>query len=155
MNAETRRQLTIKHMKKLFLFFFLAVAINSSAQTDEQKVLDRVKQLNTAIFINKDSVALDGLMADKVTYGHSGGKIENRPEMISGAVHSPSTYKNFMMDSATVFFEGKNTAVVRHVLKATSVDREGKESPLHIGVLQVWVMQNKQWKLMARQAVKL
>ena len=155
MNAESRRQLTIKHMKKLFLFFFLAVAINSSAQTDEQKVLDRVKQLNTAIFINKDSVALDGLMADKVTYGHSGGKIENRPEMISGAVHSPSTYKNFMMDSATVFFEGKNTAVVRHVLKATSVDREGKESPLHIGVLQVWVMQNKQWKLMARQAVKL
>jgi hypothetical protein len=142
-------------MKKLFLFFFLAVAINSSAQTDEQKVLDRVKQLNTAIFINKDSVALDGLMADKVTYGHSGGKIENRPEMISGAVHSPSTYKNFMMDSATVFFEGKNTAVVRHVLKATSVDREGKESPLHIGVLQIWVMQNKQWKLMARQAVKL
>jgi hypothetical protein len=155
MNAETRQQLTIKHMKKLFLFFFLAVAINSSAQTDEQKVLDRVKQLNTAIFINKDSVALDGLMADKVTYGHSGGKIENRPEMISGAVHSPSTYKNFMMDSATVFFEGKNTAVVRHVLKATSVDREGKESPLHIGVLQIWVMQNKQWKLMARQAVKL
>jgi hypothetical protein len=142
-------------MKKLFVILFLALVIHTSAQTDEQKVLDRVKQLNTAIFINKDSVALEGLMADKVTYGHSSGKIENRIEMISGAAHSPSTYKNFMMDSTTVFFEGKNTAVVRHVLKATSVDREGKESPLHLGVLQVWVMQNKQWKLMARQAVKL
>jgi hypothetical protein len=41
------------------------------------------------------------------------------------------------------------------VLKATSVDMQGKESPLHLNVLQVWVMQNKQWKLMARQAVKL
>ena len=142
-------------MKKIILFLFVFASIQSYAQTNEQKVLDRVKQLNTAIFINKDSVALEGLMAEKVTYGHSGGKIENRPEMISGAVHSPSTYKNFMMDSATIFFEGKNTAVVRHILKATSVDREGKESPLHIGVLQVWVMQNKQWKLMARQAVKL
>ena len=148
-------QLITKDMKKLFLFLFLAIAIHSLAQNDEHKVLDRVKQLNDAIFMNKDSVELDGLMADKVTYGHSGGKVENRSEMISGAVHSPSTYKNFAMDSATVFFEGKNVAVVRHVLKATSVDREGKESPLHIGVLQVWVMQNKQWKLMARQAVKL
>ena len=155
MNAGIMQQQTIKHMKKLFLFLSLAIATQSFAQTNEQKVLDRVKQLNDAIFMNKDSVALEGLMADKVTYGHSSGKIENRPEMISGAFHGPLTYKNFMMDSATVFFEGNNTAVVRHVLKATSIDKAGKESPLHIGVLQVWVMQNKQWKLMARQAVKL
>ena len=148
-------QLTIKLMKKIILFLLAFAAIKSFAQTDEQKVLDRVKQLNTAIFINKDSVALEGLMADKVTYGHSSAKIENRFEMIVGAVHSPSTYKNFMMDSATVFFEGKNTAVVRHVLKATSVDMQGKESPLHLNVLQVWVMQKNQWKLMARQAVKI
>ena len=142
-------------MKKLFLVLFIASTIQSFGQTEEQKVLERVKQLNTAIFINKDSLALEGLMADKVTYGHSAGKIENRSEMISAAIHSPSTYKNLMMESPSVFFEGKNTAVVRHVLKATSVDKEGKESPLHIGILQVWVKQHKQWKLMARQAVRL
>ena len=142
-------------MKKLLLVLFLALTIHSFGQTDEQKVLDRVKKLNTAIFINKDSVVLEGLMAQKVSYGHSTGKIENRPEMISGAVHSPSTYKDFVMDSATVFFQEKNTAVVRHVLRATSVDKAGKESPLHINVLQVWIMQNKQWKLTARQAVKI
>jgi hypothetical protein len=61
--------------------------------------------LNDAIFIKKDSVALDGLMAEKVTYGHSSGKIENRPEMIAGAIHSPSTYKNFVMDSAAFFLK--------------------------------------------------
>jgi len=148
-------QLIIKRMKKIILFLLAFAAIKSFGQTDEQKVLDRVKQLNTAIFINRDSAALEGLMADKVTYGHSSAKIENRSEMIAGAIHSPATFKNFMMDSATVFFEGKNTAVVRHVLKATSVDMQGKESPLHLNVLQVWVMQKNQWKLMARQAVKL
>ena len=148
-------QLTIERMKKIILLLLAFAAIKSFGQTDEQKVLDRVNQLNTAIFINRDSVALEGLMADKVTYGHSSAKIENRSEMIAGAIHSPSTFKNFMMDSATVFFEGKNIAVVRHVLKATSVDIQGKESPLHLNVLQVWVMQKNQWKLMARQAVKL
>ncbi len=154
MNAEKMQQLIIKNMKKLFVFLFLALTIHSSAQTDEQKVLQRVKQLNDAIFINKDSVALEGLLADKVTYGHSGGKVENRAEMIHGAISNPGTYSNFVMDSASVFFQN-NTAVVRHVLKATSIDKDGKQSPLHIGVLQVWVKQKKQWKLMARQAVKL
>jgi hypothetical protein len=154
MNAKAMQQLTIKHMKKIFLFLFLTIAIQSSAQTDEQKVLQRVKQLNDAIFINKDSMALEGLLADKVSYGHSGGKVENRSEMIHGALINGSTYANFMMDSASVFFENK-TAIVRHVLKATSIDKEGKQSPLHLGVLQVWINQNKQWKLMARQAVKL
>ena len=104
MNAEIMLQLIIKRMKKIILFLLAFAAIKSFGQTDEQKVLDRVKQLNTAIFINRDSAALEGLMADKVTYGHSSAKIENRSEMIAGAIHSPSTYKNFMMDSATVFF---------------------------------------------------
>lgn len=141
-------------MKKLFVILFLSLAIHSSAQTDEQKVLQRVKQLNDAVFLKKDSVALEGLMADKVTYGHSNGRIENRKEMIHGAISNRGTYANFVMDSATVFFEN-NTAVVRHVLRATSIDAQGKESPLHLNVLHIWIMQNKQWKLMARQAVKL
>ena len=124
------------------------------AQANEQKILLRVKQLNDAVFLNKDSVALEGLLADKLTYGHSGGKIENRKEMISNAVNSKTTYKNFMSDSATVFFEN-NVAVARHILKATSIDKDGKESPLHLGILLVWIKQKNQWMLTARQSVKL
>ena len=141
-------------MKNLFLFLFLALTIQSSAQTDEQQVLQRVKQLNDAIFIAKDSVALEGLLADKVSYGHSTGKIENRQEMIHGAISNTGSYSNLAMEELTVFFENK-TAIVRHVLKATAIDKDGKLSPLHIAILQVWVKQKKQWKLTARQAVKL
>lgn len=146
-NAEKMQRQIIK------IFFLLFIAGNSFAQTNEQKILNRVKQLNDAIFLNKDSVALDRLLAGKLSYGHSGGKIENREEMIHNAVNSPTTYKNFIMDSATVFFE-RNTAFVRHVLKAITNDK-GKEGQLHLSVLQVWIKQNKQWKLTARQSVKL
>ena len=141
-------------MKILIALFFIAFAFHSVAQTNEQKILQRVKQLNDAVFIKKDSSALENLLAENITYGHSSGKLENRQEMIHAAISSKSTYTNFVMDSATVFFENK-TAVVRHVLRAASIDKEGKKSSLHIGVLQVWIMQNKEWKLMARQAVKL
>ena len=154
MNAEIMPQLIIKNMKRLFVIPLLALVIHSYAQTGEQKVLQRVKQLNDAIFINKDSVALEGLLAFEISYGHSTGRLENRQEMIHGALTSPNIYSNFMMDSASVFFEN-NTAVVRHVLRAVSIDKDGKQLPLHLGVLQVWIKQNKQWKLMARQSVKL
>lgn len=141
-------------MKILIALLFIAFAFHSVAQTNEQKVLQRVKQLNDAIFIKKDSSALENLLAENITYGHSSGKLENRQEMIHAAISNKSTYTNFVMDSASVFFENK-TAVVRHVLRAFSIDKEGKQSPLHLGVLQVWIMQNKEWKLMARQSVKL
>lgn len=140
--------------KNILLSLLLFVAINSFSQSKEEKVLQRVKELNNAIFINKDSTALEGLMADKVTYGHSNGKLEDRKWMITDAVNSKQVYSNFVMDSASVFFEGNNTAVVRHVLRATATEN-GRESQLHLNVLQVWVNQHNQWKLMARQAVKL
>jgi Domain of unknown function (DUF4440) len=141
-------------IKNLFIIFLLGLTIQSFAQTKEEKVLMQVTQLNNAIFGVKDSIALERLLANKVSYGHSSGKIENRQEMIHGAVSNTGSYTNFVMEGATVYFE-KNTAIVRHVLNATSIDKDGKQSPLHIGILQVWVKQKKQWKLTARQAVKL
>ncbi|MEO6452459.1 MAG: nuclear transport factor 2 family protein [Ginsengibacter sp.] len=139
----------------ILLSLLLLVTINSFSQSsNEEKLLQRVKQLNDAIFINKDSMALEGLMADRVTYGHSTGKLEDRTTMIRAAVSSKQLYTDFVMDSATVIIERNKTAVVRHVLRGVST-QDGKASPLHIGVLQVWVNQHNQWKLMARQAVKL
>jgi len=141
-------------MKNLFAFIFLFTTTLASAQTNAEKVMQRVQELNNAVFVAKDSIALEGLMAEEVSYGHSSGKIENRQEMIHGAISTKVSFVNLVMDSPTVYFQNK-TAIVRHQLKATSIDGTGKESPLHIGILQVWIRQKGKWKLTARQAVKL
>ncbi|MFY7899493.1 MAG: hypothetical protein ACOVNY_04860, partial [Chitinophagaceae bacterium] len=49
----------------------------------------------------------------------------------------------------------QNTAVVRHVISATQTEKDGKVSPLKLQVLQVWIKDNNQWKLQARQSVRL
>lgn len=141
-------------MKYLFVFFLLSSCIQLSAQTQETELFQRVKRFNDAIFMVKDSLALEDLLADKVSYGHSSGKTENRQEMIHGAISNTGSYANISLEDFTVFFE-KNTAIVRHTLKGSSIDKDGKQTPLHIGLLQVWVKQKKLWKLTARQAVKL
>ncbi len=145
-------------MKKIIAIAALLVTAFVSAQTGkEQEVLNNIHALNTAIFADvsaRDSAALEKLVSPKVTYGHSSGLIENKQVMIHHAMVSPATYEGFKMDSATVFFEGNNTAVSRHILKAKTFEN-GKEGVLHLGVLQVWTKAGKEWKLLARQAVKL
>ena len=47
-----------------------------------------------------------------------------------------------------------NDAIVRHTLTGET-ERDGKTNPVKIGVLMVWHKQNGNWKLLARQAVRL
>lgn len=142
-------------MKKGFVILFTLIALNVFAQGKaEQKILNNIKAINSAIFINRDSAVLLQLVSAEVSYGHSSGKIENKAEMVHNAMVSPTTYKDFGMSDVSVLVEGK-TAIVRHVLKARSFDATGKEGVLHLNVLQTWVKKNKQWILIARQAVKL
>ena len=147
-------QTKINIMKNVFTLFFLSLFIHLSAQTKETELFQRVKQFNDAIFMVKDSIALERLLADKVSYGHSSGKIENRQEMMHGAISNTGSYSNISLEDFSVYFEN-NSAIVRHTLKGTSIEKDGKQTPLHIGLLQIWVKQKKQWKLTARQAVKL
>lgn len=141
-------------MKNVLTVFLLSLFINLAAQTKESELFKSVNKFNDAIFLVKDSLALEGLLADEVSYGHSSGKVENRKEMIHGAISNTGSYANINLADFTVYFED-NTAIVRHTITGISIDKDGKQSPLHIGLLQVWVKEKKQWKLTARQAVKL
>ena len=83
-------------MKKISMFLvIMMVAFTTFAQTAaEQKVWDRVEALTNAIFVKRDSLALLDLVSDKVTYGHSGGAIEDKTTMVHKAMVSKTTYRN-------------------------------------------------------------
>ncbi|MFP5041378.1 nuclear transport factor 2 family protein [Parasediminibacterium sp. JCM 36343] len=143
-------------MKKYILFIVLLVSgFAATAQTDAEKAITaKVEALNQAIFANKDSLALESLLAKEITYGHSGGKLENRTQMINGALANKSVYENVQTDMVSIMFVGK-TAIARHILTAIEKAADGKVAPLKLGILQVWVKEKKNWKLVARQAVKI
>src|SRR5436190_23790699 len=101
-------------MKQLSVILLLQLLVLGAwAQTDEEKVLQRVQLLNSTVFGTKDSVTLDDLLASELTYGHSGGKLENREEALHNATTNGNTYANMSMVDFKVFFKGK-TAIVRY-----------------------------------------
>ena len=142
-------------MKKLFLFVMLASTLGACAQSaEEQQVWTGVEQLTKAVFETKDSVAINGLVNKYVTYAHSSGLVEDRPTMIHAAVSSALKYKNISIEKGEINIDG-NTAVLRHNLRGVSVDASGTESPLNLGILQVWKKNNGKWQIWARQAVRI
>jgi len=142
-------------MKKLIVILLVLNAFAVSAQSKSEKaVIERTYLLSHTVFGTKDSMTLEDLFAKKASYGHSGGKIETRSEAIAGVSHNKSIYTDTAVTNINVIIEDK-VAVVRHLFKATETNKEGKVTPLNFSMLLVWVKEKGEWRLMARQAVKL
>ena len=142
----------MKQILTVLVFCFIATATIAQSKA-EAKVWANVEALNNAVFGSKDSLVMKRLTSEKLSYGHSGGNIEDKRKMVTGASSSKTEYRNLTVENLGVTLEGK-TAIARYILRAGSVEK-GVESPLNIAILTVWVKKGGDWKLIARQAVKV
>ncbi len=135
----------------LLLTSFIAVG---QQKNDSLIIVGKIKELHEAVFVNKDSIALEKLLAPNISYGHSGGKIENRKETISNISASKSVYTNTSVTNETAQIAG-NTAVGRYLFVATETNKDGKITNLKLHILTVWTKVKGKWLLIARQAAKV
>ncbi len=140
-------------MKKLIIVItlLLPVLVNAQSKTEKQ-VAAVVEQLRKAM-VNADKTALESLAAEQLSYGHSGGHIDDKKEFVAKLTGGGSDFVTIDLTEQTVSVTGK-TAIVRHILTAKTNDN-GKPAEVHLRVLLVWQKQGSQWKLLARQAVKI
>jgi ketosteroid isomerase-like protein len=139
--------------KKLFfiaglLFTSLFVVAQSG---DAKKVAEAVAAFKLAM-ISGDSAALSALTTSDLSYGHSGGKVEDKAQFIRAFASGSSDFVTIDLSDQTISVH-KKTAIVRHQLKATTNDN-GKPANVNIAVMTVWVKEKGKWVLAARQAVK-
>lgn len=133
----------------------LFLLLSGNAQNKEEiRILANTRLLHQTVFGTKDSLVLEKLFGSVVSYGHSSGKVENRQEAIQGILRNRTIYQDLQIDGIQVQIEG-TTAVTRHVMMATELTVDNQQRPLKLMVVLVWAKQKKEWKLMARQAVKV
>jgi hypothetical protein len=137
----------------LTLLVMLLATTASFAQSKEEKVWEKVEALTKAVFETKDGNVLNDLVSENVSYGHSGGNIEDKKTMVANAVASKTEYKNRNFERVSIQVNDK-TAILRHNFRAISIN-DGKEAPLDLGILQVWKKEGGKWRLWARQAVRI
>lgn len=141
------------HKKIIYLLMMVCISNISLAQSkSEQKVANAVAALTKAM-IDGDKSMLEKYTSDKLSYGHSGGKIEGQESFVQSLTSGTSDFVSIELTEQTISVSGK-TALVRHKLSGNTIDG-GKPGTVKLMVLLVWQKLHGDWKLLARQAVKL
>jgi ketosteroid isomerase-like protein len=146
-------------MKKsiLLLALLASFAIKTTAQTkadkDQKMVAEAVESFRKAM-VDGDGKTLATLAAEELTYGHSGGNVENKAHFVEAFTTGKSDFVKIDLSEQTVQVVGK-TAIVRHRLEGETKDAGKEPASVHLRVLTVWQKQKGGWKLLARQAVKI
>jgi len=152
-------------MKNLYvLFVLLIIACNqpTDSTNDERENLNTsrtvrdvtaaVEALNNAI-VNPEKSVFDSITADEITYGHSSGLVQNKEEFIDDLINGDFDFSSVNVSDQSIHITGE-TAVVRQIFSAEATNA-GNPVDIRIGNVLVYVKQNDQWKLLARQAFKL
>lgn len=126
-----------------------AVAESGDAAT----VADAVANLTKAM-LAADKDRLESLVVDQLSYGHSSGTLQDKAVFVDVIASKKTIYKSIELSNQTVVVVGDN-AIVRHAWESESGTGDGKWNNSKIGVLQVWLKQGGNWKLLARQAFKV
>ena len=142
-------------MKKMFLSlafasfcFFSTQAQNKKQEPVASAVAALVKAMESG-----DRTTLEKLSSEHLSYGHSGGHVENKAEFVEAIASGMSDFLTIEISKQSIDITGKN-AIVRHQLDAKTMDK-GKPGEAHLNVLYVFRKENGEWKMLARQAAKI
>jgi hypothetical protein len=119
---------------------------------DEVAAAQAVETLRKAM-VDADKTRLEDIVANQLSYGHSGGAIESKAVFVDAIVSKKLIFKSITLSDSTIAIAG-NDAIVRHVFLGET-ERNGKLATARVGALQVWQKIDGRWKLLARQAYKL
>ena len=118
-----------------------AAATGSSASA-EQSVAAAAEKLRVAM-IDPTPAALSALVADELSYGHSGGRVDTKDSFIGDLVAGKSDFVTIAITDQSIKVVG-SSAIVRHTLTADTND-SGKPGKVQIKILGVWQQQGGRW----------
>lgn len=123
----------------------------TSTQTGKESAVSAAVEALRKAMIAADQSTLEKLTAAELRYGHSSGRLENKAQFIEALTSGKSGFSAIELDEQTVSVVDK-IAMVHHVFNAT---RRKQGDQVKLFTLTVWLQQQDQWKLLARQAAKL
>lgn len=139
---------------KMILVLALLLGACSAPPAEEmpsEELLQEKVEMLAQNLIEPNREDLEGLTHAKLTYGHSSGNIETKTQFVD-ALFGDADILSWNMSEMNKELVG-NTAWVRHQLNGDMVAK-GDTTLINLKVMMVWVYENNDWKLLARQAVK-
>lgn len=138
-------------MRTLFLLVFYC---NSFFVYAQNTPLEASYHFSKAL-MEKDSKALQSILHEHLSYGHSNGWVEDKETLIRNNADGTLIYLQIQVDSSSLIQEQySRSATVRYKAKH-QVQLRGKILDLELYVAQYWIKKKGKWKLIFRQSAKL
>lgn len=136
-----------------FLLLFMYDSVAATAQSRrEAELLQQVEAFRLALISGKRA-DLAPLVSDRLSYGHSNGRIEDKEAFLKQLESGASDFVTANFNNQVVQISGP-VALVRHELQADIKDG-GVPGSIRLHVLLVWHREGKTWRLLARQSTRL
>jgi ketosteroid isomerase-like protein len=143
-------------IRKLLIFSFLLISATFcyAQKTNAEKEVNKAVDKLIGLMIHPDSLGLDKLLLDNLSYGHSSGKVQTKQEFMHSLLSGESDFlDDITLGDPKTIIQG-NTALVRHKLMAQTNDK-GVRGSVNLYILLIWSKEKEGWKLLGRQAVKV
>ncbi len=114
-----------------------------------QKILD-LETKRIAAMVAKDIPALDALLADDLSYTHSGGTTDTKASFLT-LIKERGRYQGIDYLTNQVSAWGESTAMVRGLAQIRLEGTAGYQ----VLFLDVWAIRNGTWKMVAWQATRV
>ena len=115
----------------------------------EKKILDLEKQ-RIAAMVKKDIATLDALLADDMSYTHSGGTTDTKASFIK-LIKERGRYLGVDYSNTQVITSGANAVIVRGIAQIRL-----ENTPAYpVIFVDMWVLRDGAWKMVAWQATRV
>ncbi len=140
-------------MRIIVIAPLLLLIMTTQAQSKQETEVAQAVELLRKAMVDANRADLDAIASEKLSYGHSSGKVEDKKDFVENIASGKSDFISIELKDQTISVSG-NTAVVRHELHAKTNDG-GKPGEAHIKILLVFQKHGGKWLMLARQAVKM
>jgi hypothetical protein len=140
-------------MSKKYLLGLLLLAVGPVyAQSRQEVAVAKAAETLRQAMISGDRTALEDIVLPQLSYGHSGGHVDDKAEFVEKLASGKSDFATIDITGQTITVV-KDVAILRHKLHAETLDK-GVPGTVDLSVMLVWQKSRGEWRLLARQAVK-
>ena len=141
----------------LLLLTFIVLSSQSMAQNESYKEIENhileLEGKRCQAMIEVDTVILDSILADELTYTHTNGWLQTKEELMSTLESGELNYTSAITNDVVV--RTYETSAVVTGTASMKVESQEKEYSLRISFIDVYVKKNGSWQMVAWQSTRI
>ena len=137
----------------IFILLLLIFVIASCTNQNDNDIEIQIKKLETERFqamIQIDTVSLNRILADNLTYTHTNSWLQTKEELIASLESRELNYKSAIINDMVV--RAYETSAVVTGTATMKVESHEQEYNLQIRFIDVYVKKNANWQMVAWQS---